>query len=250
MKTSIKVIMFLGLLLAAPFALTKTIIISDIDDTLKMTHVNSSVDRIDEALKIDNVFYLMPDLLRQAKADKVFYVSNAPQSVMGNAHRRFLAHNQFPEGEVHLRPGIWSPKDKKPVLREIINRELPSIVILLGDNAEQDPEFYAQIQTEYPGIRFITFIRWAYAPSTASSIKSGQIPFVSAGEIALHLDQRKLFNSDQVLGLVILSATNLSLPAWLNCIGHVPILPVREGMQEWTNKLRTAVNDRCNRPLN
>lgn len=239
-----------GLLILAVLASStvqaKTILISDIDDTLKMSHVNSSVDRLEEAMKVSNPFYLMPELLQAISAEKIFYVSNAPQSIMGNAHRRFLAHNKFPAGEVHLRPSVWSPKDKKPVLRKIIDAEAPSKVILFGDNAEQDPEFYQDIEKEYPGIQFVTFIRWAYDPEVASKFGENQIPFVAAGEVALQLNQMNLFKDELVLNLVHLGAIDLKLPAWLNCKYHLPRLPTKEVWKPWTDKLYIAIYQRCN----
>lgn len=228
-------------------ASAQTILISDIDDTLKMSHVNSAVDRYDEAMKVNNPFFQMPELLRSLAVDKkVFYVSNAPQSVMGAAHRRFLAHNQFPSGEVHLREGIWADRDKKPVLRKILEQERPFTVILLGDNAEQDPEFYSDLRAEFPWIQFKIFIRWVYDPATASKFYPGQVPFVAPGEVALELNREGLLSDGLTLDLLQAGAEDLKLPAWANCVGHQPTIEVKESWRLWAEKLSTSIQTRCN----
>ena len=64
--------------------------------------------------------------------------------------------------------------------------------MLIGDNGEKDPEVYDTIRIENPAIRFYTFIRFAYGGENAQKFRANQIPFVSAGEIAMSLIQTSL----------------------------------------------------------
>lgn len=236
------ILLGLILIVGSSPALAATILISDIDDTIKMTHVNSS-DKYREGLRTDNPFHLMSDLYRSIPA-KFFYVSNAPESLAGGAHRGLLKQNNFPAGEVSLRDGIFSKADKLPRLRKILNQEKPSRVVLLGDDAEADPETYRQIVSEFPWIKFLTFIRYNYDPD-GKQRNPGQIYFVAAGEIAIRLYQEGLMPADQVESLVQASAMDLRLPTWTYCKGHAPKFQVPLEWRIWTDKMSDAILVRC-----
>lgn len=224
--------------------LAKTLVISDIDDTIKTSHVNSWVAKYAHAHRTDNPFLYMSDLYNSIQGDFV-YITNAPASVMKGAHTQFLIRNQFPKGELYMRPGIFSEKDKFPTLEKVIREKKPSVVILFGDNGEKDPIAYKLIQEAFPEIQFYVFIRWVYDPDRESRFWDDQIPFVTAGEVALHLYQLGLIPADSVMGLVQAGAMKLGLPHWVDCQGHRPVFDVSKDWQEQTRQMEQVIQERC-----
>lgn len=229
--------------LVSQSVIARTLVISDIDDTIKTTHVNSW-EKYANAPLTDNPFPYMSDLYRSIQADFV-YVTNAPESMMEESHSVFLALNHFPKGELYMRPGVFSEKDKFPTLEKIIREKQPSVVILFGDNGEKDPIVYKLIQEAFPEIQFHTFIRWAYDPYQESRFWEYQIPFVTAGEVALHLYQWGLVPQDSVMGLVQAGALKLGLPDWVDCRGHRPQFDVSQEWQQLTWEMEKAIQERC-----
>lgn len=222
----------------------KTLVISDIDDTIKTSHVNSWVAKYAHAHRTDNPFLYMADLYSSIQADFV-YVTNAPASVMRRAHSQFLIRNQFPPGELHMRPGVFSVKDKFPMLEKVIREKQPSVVIFFGDNGEKDPIAYKLIQEAFPEIEFHTFIRWVYDPDQESRFWEDQVPFVTAGEVALHLYELGLIPQDSVMGLVQAGAIQMGLPHWVDCRGHRPEFDVAKNWQEQTRQMENSIRERC-----
>lgn len=189
-------------LTAVSFAQAKSILISDIDDTLKIAHVLDRAESLQNALRIENIFSGMNILYRVLGAHdpamKFFYVSNAPRAFMEGAHRDFLTLHQFPLGELRLRPNIFDGAFKVREIREILKNENPTTVILVGDNAEKDTLIYDQIQQEHSGIRFITYIHTSYSNQDLNDrgalLENGQVGYVTAWDLLLHWRQEGLIS--------------------------------------------------------
>ncbi|MCE3010378.1 MAG: App1 family protein [Proteobacteria bacterium] len=165
-----------------------TILISDIDDTLKISHVLNTAESVGSAGKVGNHFLGMAGLFRHADIP-TYYVSNAPESLMGASHELFLMYNDFPAGEMHLRKSLSDENHKVETLIEIIDRTKPERVILVGDNGEQDPAIYQLIQSRYPEIQFQIYIHWVYDSQGKSDrgapLPAGQRGFVTALDLGL-----------------------------------------------------------------
>jgi hypothetical protein len=241
MKKQILFIIAIQLFSWSLLAQVPTLVISDIDDTIKMTHVNSS-EKYSEGLRTDNPFHLMSELYQSMDA-RFYYVSNAPESLAGGAHRGLLSKNKFPVGQVYLRDGIFTKPDKLPILRKILLKEKPSFVVLIGDDGEADGETYAKIESEFSGIRFLTFIRRNY--NLPGKIKPNQIPFVAAGELSIYLYRVGLIKEEKVPALIQASAMDLRLPVWTYCKGHAPKFQVPLEWRIWTDKMSDAILVRC-----
>ncbi len=191
-------------LLLAAMASAKTVIVSDIDDTIKMSHVRNRMDSISNARRTKNRFEGMNSLyhlmLNGIEDSKIYYLTNAPGWLMKRAHTKLLANGNFPEGEVLFREKESSDEHKVKALREIIRMDQPNRMILLGDNGERDIAFYSQIREEFPEVEFFQFIRIVYSPSDYDEIlnlESGQMGFVTPLEIALVLRQNAILPDAQ-----------------------------------------------------
>ena len=140
-------------------------VISDIDDTIKLTEVTSR-----EAM-LRNTFlepFLpipgMPAFYRQLAenpAASFYYVSASPwQLVLPLSD--FIRSNGFPAGALSLRKFRWKDESffnlfsdagryKREVLEPLFQRFPHRNFLLIGDSGEQDPEVYAELAQEFPG---------------------------------------------------------------------------------------------------
>jgi Uncharacterized conserved protein (DUF2183) len=138
-------------------------VISDIDDTVKITQV------ADRAKLFENTFYKpyvavagMADLyLQWNKADaQIHYVSSSPWHLYPELNQ-FFVESGFPDYSISLK--YFRFKDtsffnifkkgtetKPKQIREIMNQFPRRQFILIGDNGEQDPEVYSAIKKQYP----------------------------------------------------------------------------------------------------
>ncbi|CAO3654585.1 unnamed protein product [Mucor hiemalis] len=135
-------------------------VISDIDDTIKVTDVLDGKDAI-----LQNTFFRtavevphMSEVYRNwaSEGAHVHYVSNSPWQVFP-ALSEFITDKQFPQGSMHLRavsaqdliigkPGKHKLEVIPRILRDFPHRKF----ILVGDSGEIDPEVYQQIYEEFP----------------------------------------------------------------------------------------------------
>ncbi|MBO9667169.1 MAG: DUF2183 domain-containing protein [Bdellovibrio sp.] len=187
-----------------------TIMISDIDDTIKLAHVHKLTDSARYAIDDESRFLGMSELYNaiavENKIDRVFYVSNAPEWLMGPTHLGLLKHGAFPVGIYFPRTVNSKTTHKIITIREIMDRVKPTKVIMVGDNGESDAKFYAQIASEYPGVEFHQYIRDVYLTSRyggeGSMVNPGQEFFVTPIEIALSLKNAGLLSPRMTTALI------------------------------------------------
>ncbi len=216
-----RILMILTLSFGAVFAwgqTAKVLLVSDIDDTIKVSHVLSTIGKFGRAADVTTPFLGMAALyqliINENPANtKIVYLSNAPDEVAGIpalriSHQTFLDRNHFPKGSLLLRDGLFEQDHKIKELRLLIESEKPDVLILLGDNGEKDILIYDQIVSEYAGLtrmKILTFIHQLYAteksflvPDFLSEIglkiKPQQVGFVTPVEIGLKLNEQHLLS--------------------------------------------------------
>ena len=147
-----------------------TLVISDVDDTIKISEVYVSESRL-----LANTFYNTPkpvpgmvqgyqDIKEQHADVNFFYVSGSPKQLF-NTIESFITESGYPEGAVYLREFVLSPvaselydffdanasyKHKVEAITSIIDDFPLADVMLIGDTGEKDPEVYSYIQKLYP----------------------------------------------------------------------------------------------------
>ena len=152
----------------------KTIVISDIDDTILHTNVLS------KARMVYNSVFLNPKKrkaiansaaflfnLTQRERKPLFYISNSPYNLYYYL-QRFLSLKKFPKGPLFLRDygrrntilpeGYESHKHYK--LSKILEFYPESKFILLGDDAEHDPGIYYSMKQEHKNRITHIFLRF------------------------------------------------------------------------------------------
>jgi phosphatidate phosphatase APP1 len=148
-------------------------IVSDIDDTIKDSHV------LDKQLLIRNTFVNplhavpgMSDLYQTYVANQqniaFHYVSSSPLQLYPLL-TEFLQQEKFPAGSLHLRSiklidelfkeGSSSQRHKHQQIRGLIQQFPKRQFVLIGDSGEADPEIYAAIAEDYPDQIRSIFIR-------------------------------------------------------------------------------------------
>lgn len=189
----------LTLSLVSQFALAKILVISDIDDTIKVSHVLSKQGAASSFLDERSRFAGMSELYRLLKKShkdiEFHYVSLAPKFLMSDKHESFLDENDFPVTKLHMNPGVTQDPDlKQKVIRKLLADKKPQLVIYFGDNGQFDTVVYDQMVREFPKIPSVSYIREAYSSKGESQYptKEGQIGFVTTVELAIDLIQKNI----------------------------------------------------------
>jgi hypothetical protein len=130
-----------------------TIIISDLDDTVKRTNVSSTVIAGINALFTRKVFPGMPALFKTMETETVglYVLSNSINLFRPNIKRLIRKHNLSPL-DVSTR-SLFKDKDKFKYKYNYIVKKINDLnvkVILMGDDVGEDPEVYEKVLEDYP----------------------------------------------------------------------------------------------------
>lgn len=229
-------LLFVLIYFYSELSFSKTLIVTDIDDTIKIAHVLE--EPVSYATEYESRFKGMSDLyhalLNELPDSKIVYLTNAYSFIMKNNHKKFLSQGGFPKGELLLRSFGEGSDYKKVQLRNLIHRENPDQVILLGDNGEMDIDHYDVIAREFKSenIQFYQYVRILYSPIAKDKIlplRANQVGFVTPIEIVLNLKNKKVvserFSQElfQIIGSEIMSDvptakyTPQYFPNWMRC---------------------------------
>ncbi|MBY0385118.1 App1 family protein [bacterium] len=184
------------ILLFSQFVSAKTLVISDIDDTLRWTQrVGSSLfEQLDKAKDPELIVYGMNDVLNTFDKNnaKIFYVT-AAVSPLDKLSQNFLEQNSFPQRNNFINKGWFEDTEKFKVktISKIIKNERPDAVILIGDNGEADSAAYAQIAKNFANVS--VFIHKIYEHSPAVQVPQDQFIFLTAADLATTLEGLQIF---------------------------------------------------------
>lgn len=228
----------LAVLLFASQGFAKTLIISDIDDTLKAAHVRDNMEMVKNAfittLAFKGMSETFTEVLRNSETE-IVYVTNALEWLMKASHTEFIGAN-FPLGKIYFRNGS-AETHKYNTIKRILKDPSIDRLILVGDNAEQDISFYHQISQEFQDrMEIHTYIRIAYAlPTEVLPLKPNQKGFASPLELLADLTKNSFIPYERYLNVaeklsqeILLAertATNgpQYFPWWMNCRGFEPL---------------------------
>lgn len=151
-------------LLSAQLASAKTLVISDVDDTIKMTAVLSGKKMMTfNGLVRTKAFAGMSELYQELRDQDstIFYVSGSPKIIRSRVDE-FLEDNKFPQRD-NLSLKSWITEDtvhfKTATIKELILANNPDKVVLIGDDTQHDPEIYDGVQALYPELVESIYIR-------------------------------------------------------------------------------------------
>lgn len=248
MKTFALLIIFLSLNINA-----KTILISDIDDTIKRTHVlgymtggvrstnpfiglaelyNAFLCNQEETLEQKNFCTTKKGVVHSPKR-WVSYVTSASGRLQMFG-REFVARSGFPFGVVK---GKTSSQDSYKFKTQEISSQVSNLtdfeVLLIGDNGQKDVAAYDHIQKKFPYRNITTFIHKIYSTRSDDkakrgvSLAKGQIAYLTAVDLGLEFYARDLISekdlfeiSKKVYRFASSSDDDLYeqvIPKWSNC---------------------------------
>jgi len=138
-------------------------VVTDIDDTIKLTEVNSRRRMLQRTFSepFEPIEGMANIFQRWAEQGVLFhYVSSSPWQIF-DALNQFLVDNGFPSGSMHLkwfrlrdelfkRWQLLRRKSKGGVIRTLIRRLPQRSFVLVGDSGERDPEIYAKLASKFP----------------------------------------------------------------------------------------------------
>ena len=138
-------------------------VVTDIDDTIKLTEVNSRRRMLQRTFSepFESIEGMAHIYQRWAEQGALFhYVSSSPWQIY-DALNMFLVTNAFPSGSMHLkwfrlrdelfkRWQLLRRKSKGGVIRTLIRRLPQRSFVLVGDSGERDPEIYAKLASKFP----------------------------------------------------------------------------------------------------
>ncbi len=161
-------------------------IISDIDDTVLHTDVNSPFKILYHTLVKNpfkrKSFQFAKDVFLKWHRDgenPIFYISNSPWNIYTNI-TQFLDIIGFPKGPLHLRdfgthmfssPSFFTDH-KKNSIEKLLDVFPKMKFILIGDAAENDPYIYHEIYLQYPGRICNIYIRDVGSPEKLEKINA------------------------------------------------------------------------------
>jgi phosphatidate phosphatase APP1 len=152
---------------------TPFIVVSDFDDTVAITHVQSTPKLLattfledgDSQPAVPGMASFYQCLAATGRPPPAFaFVSGSPVQFAPRVGR-FLGKNGFPPAALYLRNlGLNTLAGyKEPILRKLAARFTQSLV-LIGDSGEKDPEIYAALSRQLPGRVRRIYIRRAGPP--------------------------------------------------------------------------------------
>ncbi len=175
MKFAATVLLFISLFSSSAQALT---VISDFDDTIKITRVNT-IYAVFNSILSAATYLGMPALLNAYKADphnQTAVVSGSPSIISPFITNTLVINNLNPDALVLT----GSTPGKLPALIKAMESTRDD-VILFGDDQESDPDFYQELKRRFPEqvkAIYIHQLRGRVLPE-------GENGFLTAYEIAL-----------------------------------------------------------------
>lgn len=218
-KTQVKRIFLLLLLLVlyggsgaiAAAQTPKMILISDIDDTIKLTRIVNRghlKSELENAINAHGAFIGMSQIysMLHASGVEIYYVSGAPR-LISHLPKDFIEDSGFPSGPVFLRWNLFSSIEdfKVKKIREILQQNQGARIILIGDNGEKDCASYKRVK-EDPEVGSMVkgiYIHKLYEGYPSMDPPQGQHIFVTAGELALALHADELLTTDQLREVLV-----------------------------------------------
>lgn len=164
-------------------ALQARVIVSDLDDTLKITEVQTA-NAIWNAIVEQTVFTGMPELLTELKSaesnSELTVVSGSPKILKLLVEDLLYFHKVDYDDVILLGSG-----SKKPQVLSAIAKATEQSLILVGDDQENDAKFYTDLKKQFPNQVTAIYIH-RLNNSSNKPLPQGVTPYFTAYEVALH----------------------------------------------------------------
>ncbi len=140
----------------------KIIVVSDLDDTIKIINSGNEVEAARNALTTNLVFTAIPTFYQElARYTDELHILSAGPSLLRNKIINDLGIHNIEFKELELRKlSRWEDKltHKVNYLVKLMKENPEAKFILLGDDVGKDPEAYDEIMRHYPGRVLASYI--------------------------------------------------------------------------------------------
>lgn len=161
------------------------LVISDVDDTIKITNSGNTAQAAWSGLFKNDVFPGMPEIYRAWAEDgaELHFVTASP-NVLNGKIKQLLQHHKVPAKSLTTRKNLLESKlqYKTRVISQLMDQYPHEAVVLVGDDVGQDPEVFELISQKYRDRVLTSYIR----PVKARRSPAGLVPYVTAFDIASH----------------------------------------------------------------
>jgi phosphatidate phosphatase APP1 len=141
--------------------LASVAILSDLDDTIKITNSGEEIDGAINAFLTDDVFTGIPEFLKEAQvyAPDLHILSASPKFLRAKISASLQKRN-IPVRSITLKNSLGGESKfqyKVAAIKKLIENSGDDFV-LIGDDVGQDPEAYAEIRRLFPNRILATYI--------------------------------------------------------------------------------------------
>jgi hypothetical protein len=225
-------------------------VVSDIDDTTKISNVGAPVRLAWNSIFSNRSFTGMKELYSSFSVERnyAFHYLTAAPTVYRRKIGKFLTTNGFPRGEVHTRPPFRSESTqqyKVRVLRELFAKFPSDQFILIGDDTQKDAAAYDEVYRSAPNQVLIIYIHKV----TNRPLPPSAYPFLSAYDIARteYLMGRFSVWEASPIAFAILSEERMNrvLPRFSYCPAKRPASLLDPKVEEWDAKIADRIERIC-----
>ena len=227
------------------FAVEELYLVSDVDDTIKITRVGNA-EMIIKGLQTKNYFLGLNDLYRMwgcyglkvqralcmnernkvmAPTRRMSYVSGAPKPIHPLV-KIFLKKNNFPAVPFFGRPSlrIHTLDFKIGIIEKMVKRNPRSKFILIGDNGEKDPKIYHTIAKKYPKKIKASYLHALYdIKGKKTALFPNQTAYLTSIDLGIHFYNEGWIEKDDLKNVVKAVMNTYSkkpralIPQWFDC---------------------------------
>jgi len=246
------VVLIFGIL-GAKTTTAGTRIVSDIDDTIKLSNVRNIGGIAWYFLFENESFVGMSELYQEmatAASDVHLHYLSGGYEPFRNKLNRFLSKENFPAGTLTLRPLVATPDTlsyKIAQLREMLVSNPDDDFILIGDDTEHDFTAYSQIYSEFPhrilsiyirsvqGLRMLPAI---YRYSTALDVAHYELNFFRLRKESIRHVAQSVLAEKKISKL---------LPSFQSCPPIRPLESSDPEISEWNRQLQVRLEKICSK---
>lgn len=159
------------------------LVISDVDDTIKITNSGNIWQAAWRGAFTKDVFPGMIDVYKSwgSEEAKIYFVTASP-SILRSKINELLHTYEVPHVKLITRSNVLESKLKYKVreYKKILDAHPNEEAVLVGDDVGQDPEVFAEITRQYPSRVLASYIR----PVKNRAALPEQIPYITSFDIA------------------------------------------------------------------
>ena len=216
------------------------VVVSDIDDTIKISHVSSIPNLVGRTFFKKQIFSGMPELYTelarssQMPAEKALYFISSSPNFLHDSLAELLDRTAFPARTLLLRD--WMEQADSFIFKNAtiaqLGKDVEQSFVMLGDDTEKDPEVYDRFRSEHKQDKSLAiYIRRVTGASR--KIPQGIKEFYTAMDVALMEHQRGRLSESQVVSVanaILAASDELIIPEFADCLSDAWIAQLLESV--------------------